>query len=53
MKRGRLMKKSEKLAKKQATRLTKETELQLKRGLIHVALVDSPAEIDAFLAEDK
>ena len=47
------MKKSEKLAKKQATRLTKETELQLKRGLIHVELVDSPAEIDAFLVEDK
>ncbi|MFL4499525.1 hypothetical protein [Weissella sp. MSCH1] len=47
------MKKSEKLAKKQATRLTKETELQLKRGLIHVELVDSAAEIDAFLAEDK
>lgn len=47
------MRKGDKLAKKQATRLTKETELQLKRGLIHVELVDTPAEIDAFLATDK
>ncbi|MED4273714.1 hypothetical protein [Weissella confusa] len=47
------MKKSEKLAKKQATRLTKETELQLKGGLIHIELVDTPDEIASFLSEDK
>ena len=47
------MKKSEKLAKKQATRLPKETELQLKRGLIHIELVDTPDEIASFLSEDK
>jgi hypothetical protein len=47
------MRKKDKLAKKAATRLTKETELQLKRGLIHVELLDTAAEIDAFLNEDK
>jgi hypothetical protein len=45
------MRKKDKLAKKVATRLTKETELQLKRGLIHVELLDSQAEIDAFLTD--
>ncbi|MCM0582812.1 hypothetical protein H9L19_06925 [Weissella diestrammenae] len=43
------MKKSDKLAKKRATRLTNEVELQLKRGLIHVELMDSPEAVQAFL----
>lgn len=44
------MKKYDKLAKKQATKMAKEIELQLKRGQIHVELVDSPVEMDKFLA---
>ncbi|AEJ24075.1 hypothetical protein PAF15_05515 [Weissella koreensis] len=44
------MKKYDKLAKKQATKMTKDIELQLKRGQIHVELVDSPEEMDEFLA---
>ncbi|MDR3191263.1 MAG: hypothetical protein LBT80_08805 [Lactobacillaceae bacterium] len=46
------MKKSQRLAKKIASRLTKDVELQLKRGLIHVELVDAPADIEAYLNQE-
>ncbi|MFL1695278.1 hypothetical protein ACJQWY_00490 [Weissella kandleri] len=42
------MKKVDKLVKKHATRMAKEMDLQLKRGQIHVELMDSKA-LDEFL----
>lgn len=47
------MKKHERLEKKQARRLTNEVELQLKRGLIHLELIDSAEVIKEDLAEVK
>ncbi|MDR3241531.1 MAG: hypothetical protein LBT37_05115 [Lactobacillaceae bacterium] len=47
------MKKQDKLAKKTAVKMTKDIELSLKRGLIHVELMDSPEKVEAFLKEDK
>ena len=45
------MNKAQKLAKKEASRLTKDLELQLKRGLVHVELVDA-SEVEGILAEE-
>lgn len=45
------MKKQERLAKKTAVRLTREVELQLKRGQIHVELLDDEAAVNEFLKQ--
>ena len=47
------MNKQSRLAKKTATRMTRELELQLKRGEIHIELLDTPAEVESFLNETK
>lgn len=45
------MNKAQKLAKKEPSRLTKDLELQLKRGLVHVELVDA-SEVEGILSEE-
>ncbi|WP_187387638.1 hypothetical protein [Weissella muntiaci] len=47
------MKKRDRLTKKIAARLTRDVELQLKRGEIHVELLNSAEELDAILADEK